>query len=126
VLDRLGERNLPVTGFNGGATADDPEKFVNARAESYWHLRELFEQGEIDLDPDDDELAAQLCAIKWDVDSRGRVRVERQKEMRRRGLPSPDRADAVAMALVQNEAVVDLAAHRKGRLISEGILGMEW
>lgn len=51
MLDRLGERNLPVTGFNGGATADDPEKFVNARAESYWHLRELFEQGEIDLDP---------------------------------------------------------------------------
>jgi hypothetical protein len=86
----------------------------------------MFEQGEIDLDPNDDELAAQLCAIKWDVDSRGRVRVERKEEMRRRGLPSPDRADAVAMALVQHEALVDLAAHRKGRMISDGILSMEW
>ena len=32
--------------------------FVNARAEDYWTLRERFEQGEVDIDPDDDKLAA--------------------------------------------------------------------
>jgi hypothetical protein len=30
------------------------------------------------------------------------------------------------MALVQHEPVVDLAAHRKGRMISDGILTMDW
>jgi hypothetical protein len=80
----------------------------------------------IDIDPLDEELAAQLCSIKWDIDSRGRVRVERKEDMRRRGLPSPDRADAVAMAFVQYEPLVDVAAHKKGVLISDGILNMEW
>jgi hypothetical protein len=99
---------------------------VNARAESYWHLRELFEQGLIDLDPTDEELAYQLCSIKWEVDSRGRIKVERKEDMRRRGLASRDRADAVAMARIQHEAVLDISAHSEGRMISEGILKMEW
>jgi phage terminase large subunit len=120
------EMGLPVEGYNGGAKADDPEMFVNRRAESYWQLREMFEQELIDLDPDDDELAAQLCAIKWEVDSRGRIKVERKEDMRRRGLPSPDRADAVAMALVQYDQVVDVAAHKRGARISDGILNREW
>jgi phage terminase large subunit len=126
VFDRLNEMGLPVEGYNGGVTANDCEAFVNLRAESYWYLREMFEQDAIDLDPDDEELAAQLCAIKWEVDSRGRVKVERKEDMRRRGLPSPDRADAVAMALVQFEQVVDVASHKKGQLISDGILYKDW
>jgi hypothetical protein len=31
-------------------------------------LRERFEQGEIDIDPYDDKLAAQLGSIKWGID----------------------------------------------------------
>jgi hypothetical protein len=50
---------------NGGEAPIDKERFVNARAEDYWTLRERFEQGEIDIDPDDDKLAAQLGSIKW-------------------------------------------------------------
>ena len=34
--------------------ADRQGTFVNARAEDYWTLRERFEQGEVDIDPDDD------------------------------------------------------------------------
>jgi hypothetical protein len=117
---------LPVTGFNGGARANDAVLFQNARAESYWCLREWFEQGLIDIDPNDEELAAQLCSIKWEVDSRGRINVERKEDMPCRGLPSPDRADGVAMALVQFEQVVYVEAHTRGRLISDGILNMEW
>jgi hypothetical protein len=54
---------------NGGEAAIDKERFVNARAEDYWTLRERFEQGEIEIDPDDDKLAAQLGSIKWGIDS---------------------------------------------------------
>ena len=65
VVDRLAELDLPVTPYNGGESPIDKERFVNARAEDYWTLRELFEQGEVDIDPDDDKFAAQLGSIKW-------------------------------------------------------------
>ena len=46
------------------------ERFVNARAEDYWNLREIFEGGEVDIDELDDVLAVQLGSIKWTIDSR--------------------------------------------------------
>jgi hypothetical protein len=79
--------------YNGGEAPIDKERFVNARAEDYWTLRELFEQDEVDIDPDDDKFAAQLGSIKWGIDSRGRIKIESKDDMRKRGLPSPDRAD---------------------------------
>ena len=89
---------LPVIPYNGGEAPIDKERFVNARAEDYWTLRERFEQGEVDIDPDDDKLAAQLGSIRWGIDSRGRIKIESKDDMRKRGLPSPDRADAMAIA----------------------------
>lgn len=99
VFDRLREQGLSVRAFQGSERATQPERFVNRRAESYWRLRELFQRGAIDLDRDDEELASQLLSIRWFLDSRGRTQIESKDDMRRRGLPSPDRADAVAMAV---------------------------
>jgi len=64
VVDRLSELDLPDVPYTGGEAPIDKERFVNARAEDYWTFRERFEQGEIDIDPDDDKLAAQLGSIK--------------------------------------------------------------
>jgi hypothetical protein len=58
----------------------------------------LFENEEIDIDELDDLLAAQLGPIKCTLDSRGRITIESKDGMRKRGMPSPDRADTVAMA----------------------------
>jgi hypothetical protein len=91
VFDRLAELGLPVTVYNGGEAPFDKERFVNARAEDYWNLRELLENGEIDIDELDDKLAAQLGSIKWTVDSLGRIKIESKEDMRKRGMPSPDR-----------------------------------
>jgi hypothetical protein len=76
-------------------------------------LRERFEQGEIDIDPDDDKLAAQLRSIKWGIDSRGRIKIESKHDLRERGPPSPDRADAVAIAFAGrgNTAPVHVKSH---------------
>ena len=60
----------------GERRQSDKERFVNARAEDFWNLRQVFENGEIDIDPDDDKFAAQLGSIKWGVDSRGRIKIE--------------------------------------------------
>ncbi len=100
VLDRLVELERPVEGINAGKPANDPERFVNARAEMFWGLRERFDPREaaIDIDPDDDELHSQLASIKYKVDSRGRIQIESKEDMKKRGLASPDRADTLAMA----------------------------
>jgi hypothetical protein len=58
VVGRLTELQSPVTPCNGCEATIDKERFVNDRAEDYWTLRERFEQGEIEIDPDDDKLAA--------------------------------------------------------------------
>jgi hypothetical protein len=81
-VDRLIELELPVVPYNGDEAPIDKEQFVNARAEDYWTLRERFEQGEIDIDPDGDKLAAQLGSIKWGIDSRGRIKIESKDDMR--------------------------------------------
>lgn len=98
VVDQLAELGWPVLDLQAGARALDPERFINARAEWYWGLRQRFEQGDIDLDPDDDDLAAQLGALRFKHTSRGQVQIESKDDMRRRGMPSPDRADALMLA----------------------------
>jgi hypothetical protein len=128
VVDRLIELDLPVTPYNGGEAPIDKERFVNARAEDYWSLRERFEQGEIDIDPDHDKLAAQLGSFKWTVDSRGRIKIESKDDMRKRGLPSPDRADTVAMAFsarAQGGSNVDVGSHAGGSITGD-LMTKQW
>ena len=107
VVDRLREQRVPVVEASAGSSASDKEMFLNQRAEWFWTLREEFEAGEIDLDPADEELAAQLADIKWKPDSKGRVTIERKEDMKKRGLHSPDDADAVAMCFSQSAKFID-------------------
>lgn len=97
VYDRLVEQGVPVQEMRGGFRARDAERFANKRAEWFWGLRQRFEDGDIDI-PDDDELLAQLTAMKWRLNSRGQILLESKDDMRARGLPSPDKADALAYA----------------------------
>jgi hypothetical protein len=97
VVDQLAAEGEQVIDMQAGAAASDPEHFLNARAEWYWGLRERFEVGDIDIDPGDEDLAAQLGALRYKFTPRGQVQIESKDEMRRRGLPSPDRADALML-----------------------------
>lgn len=97
VVDRLREQRYPVQGMNTSEAAYDKERFANKRAEWYWGLRERFQSGDIAIPPDD-ELASQLASLKYKFDSRGRIQIESKEDMRKRGLPSPDKADALMLA----------------------------
>lgn len=97
VYDRLREQGANAIGFVASERARRPDRFVNRRAEVFWVLREAMREGLIDLDPADEELASQLQAIRFHEDSRGRIAIERKVDMKRRGVSSPDRADALAM-----------------------------
>ena len=97
VLDRLRELGYRARAFNGGRSPKVRKRFLNARAEAYWRLRELLEAGEIVLPPDDD-LFDELLAIRWRPTPEGKIRIEAKEELKSRLGRSPDRADAVCMA----------------------------
>lgn len=109
VVDKLRRKRVKVQDFNGGSkpvSRGKHYKFANRRAEVFWLLREGMENGEVDLDPEDRELAAQLGRIRFWIASGDVVHVERKEDMRKRGVKSPDRADAAAMAFATPHAIV--------------------
>ncbi len=98
VVDRLRELELKhIEGANVSAKASNSEQFLNARAEIFDGLRVRFESGRISI-PEDRELIGQLAALRYSFTSSGQMKLEGKDELRRRGLPSPDRADALALA----------------------------
>jgi hypothetical protein len=103
VYDQCDGTRLPVIPHNGSERPNDPERFFNKRAEDYWHLREMAEAELLDLPEqgEDDDLIAQLGSIKWKVMPGGKIAIESKEDMKKRGLPSPDKADAVMMACAQ-------------------------
>ena len=99
VVDRLRETGAPVYGVHFGGRAPHRTRFFNMRSEFFWELRMLLNDGLMAL-PRDEELAGQLVSLRYDVSSSGQVRLQGKKEMRKRGLPSPDKADALALAFL--------------------------
>ena len=99
VVDRLRELKAPVHGVQFGRKAMHPTRFRNLRSEIFWELRRLINDRLIAL-PDDEELAAQLLSLRYDVSSSGQVVMESKRELRKKSLPSPDRADALALAFM--------------------------
>ena len=59
-------------------------------------MRKALEAGRLKL-PDSNSLQADLVSCGYKHDSSGRVLLESKQDMRRRGVPSPDEADAVAL-----------------------------
>ncbi|MFO0451832.1 MAG: terminase large subunit domain-containing protein [Pseudomonadota bacterium] len=98
VADRLRQLRFPVSQVQFGGGARDTTRFRNRRAELYWSLRELLEQGRVSL-PDDDELVADLLAIRYRFTQDGRIELAPKDEIRQKLGRSPDRADALALAL---------------------------
>ncbi len=99
VVDRLRELGAPVYGVHFGGSAQRPRRFFNRRSEIFWELRRLLNDALITL-PRDEELAGQLLGLRYDVSSSGQVRLEGKPQMRKRGMPSPDKADALALAFL--------------------------
>ena len=75
-----------------------PDRHYGNIATYMWaKTRDLLQSRALAL-PDDNALVAQLVTRRYGLNSAGRVVLEKKKEMKARGLPSPDRADAVCLA----------------------------
>ena len=104
VFDRLKElsleegKRLELVGFESGARALDAEQFRSRRDEAYWELRGRYEDGRVGHREAWPTLLQQLSSLRYTVTSAGKTQIESKEELRRRGLPSPDWADAVCLA----------------------------
>ena len=113
VVDRCRQLQLPVFGIDFGSEpigGDPAAAYYNRRAEMWGKLREWLEHGAID---DDAELKANLTAVEYGYKLRaGRdsILLERKKDMKARGLASPDDGDALALTFALPVAQSDHTA----------------
>ncbi len=99
VVDRLQEMGFDcVEGVNVARSANDKEKFKNLRAELWSDMRDWF-YGELPVQiPDEDELHGELCSLGFKENSSGQIQIESKDDLRSRGMPSPDGADALSLS----------------------------
>ena len=121
-----------VRPVRGGAAASDArwpdgrlgrERFVNFRAELWWTLRARFEKAHAHVErgerfppeemisiPNDPRLIVDLSLPRFFVRETGKVQIEAKADMRRRGVKSPDFADALAYSFAPGVAPQGYAA----------------
>lgn len=128
--------SVSVKGFNAGEAVQDPDDdympgktnkdmFSNIKAQAWWGVRDRFYKTyravtEGARCPDDElislsaslpeleYLKAELSRPRVDYDNNGRVKVESKKDMKKRGIPSPNMADALIMAFAPTDRTLDI------------------
>jgi hypothetical protein len=93
VYDRAKELGLPVVPVNVAESPSVKDQYERQRDELWFRGREWFESRRVLL-PADDELIGELTTPRFRVLSNGRIKVEGKDELKARGIPSPNRADA--------------------------------
>lgn len=94
VVDRLKEQRYKVKGVNFGWSAKNPVMYGNLRAQMWGDMKEWLKSASI---PSDRVLKTDLTSPLKKPDSKGTIFLESKKDMKRRGLASPDAADAIAV-----------------------------
>jgi phage terminase large subunit len=99
----LEDEKLPVVAVNVGESPTNDqakEKYANLRAQVFWAFREWAAAGML-AGLTDQTTIAQLAGIRYAHDRRGKIAIERKEDARKRGVKSPDRAEAVVLAFWQ-------------------------
>ena len=96
-----GQALFLLEGINVSRVAMDPERYALARDEAWFAARDWLRAG--GTLPTDGRLAGELSGILYKLDPRGRYQVESKDETKRRLKRSPDRADALCLAVYGRE-----------------------
>jgi hypothetical protein len=103
VVDRLRQLGFAIVDVNAAGAAADPQRYANKRAEMWGRMRDWLTAGGC-LPADDVALAEELAGPEYGFDSGNRILLERKDDMKRRGLASPDAADALALTFAETVA----------------------
>ena len=102
VYDRCKELGLPVKAINVGEAAATRENCMRLRDELWFKGREWFQERSCSM-PQDDGLIAELTAPTYTFSSTGKMVVESKADMKKRGMRSPDLADAFLLTFAWGE-----------------------
>lgn len=112
VVDRLREQGVEIIACNGGTEPRKPEKYKNLRAELWDSYKEWLKEGKIDPEFEEDS-----CGIFYSYDSGNRLVMERKEDAKKRGIASPDLADAATLTFYAPSHVPMERLERKPRSI---------
>lgn len=98
MVTRLAVSRWETVGMIGNAQSPDLDKWANARAYWYDSMREKMATGKLDTDFEDKTLKEELEGIQYKFNNHGGIQIESKDEMARRGVKSPDFADAAVYA----------------------------
>ena len=104
VVDRLRELGLPARGINVAESPAMGTIYINLRAELWGKMKAWLEKRDCKI-PKDESLLAELVAPRYTFNSSGKMKLESKDEMRKRGIGSPDMADALALTFASEAAV---------------------
>lgn len=99
VTDILGDQGYNVIPAIMKARADNEDKYFDLRSEIFWDVRNIFRNSAISIPKDDEKLAGQLASLSYETDRHGRIKLVSKEKMVKDGFESPDRADALALAV---------------------------
>ena len=112
VVDRLTELDLPVRGINVAESASMGERYGRLRDELWFLGKEWFESRDCTI-PDQEELIDDLSKPRFTFLSNGKLKVEGKDEMKRRGLNSPDLADAFCLTFASRASIAKSGSKHK-------------
>lgn len=94
ICDRLKEQKYKVRRVDFAWNAKNKQRYGNKRAEMWADMKKWLEIGSI---PDDSRLRTDLTGPKKKPNSKNVMYLESKRDMKARGLASPDAADALAL-----------------------------
>ena len=89
------------------------ETYANKRAQMWGELKEWLK--DVGALPEDDVLAADLTGPEAFINLRGKLQLESKDDMKRRGLASPNKADALALTFAYPVRLADNSKYRQAR-----------
>ncbi len=110
VVDYLASAGYPVRDVQVGGAAGDKIRYLNKRAELWGEMRHWLATAQLQLPVHELALlTADLLGPKYSYTLTGQIALERKQDMKKRGMPSPDAADALALTFFERLAPVGLA-----------------
>ena len=112
VADRLSEIGHPVVSVNVSESSAMHPTAMRLRDELWLRAKEWLEAKDCTL-PDNEMLGKELVAPRYTFTSSGKMKIESKDEMKRRGISSPDVADAFCLTFAGTAAMVTRGAMSK-------------
>tara|TARA_R110002020_G_scaffold7935_6_gene32593 strand:+ start:499 stop:1887 length:1389 start_codon:yes stop_codon:yes gene_type:complete len=101
VVDRLRELGLPAYGINVAESPAMGTQYMNLRSELWYKAKHWLEGRDVRL-PRDETLRSELATVRYNYTSSGKVKIESKGDLKKRGVSSPDSADAFVLTFASD------------------------